>query len=118
MARRNVDFCGGASVPFTQYLRPLGRSLAQWIDKGVDGIDDEVITKARAIVAAGFFLEMEELDTWPRQAVFTIGDDDGDYATAVCANGPAVPGVVRKLILDADIGELCEMVAAAAPVPA
>ncbi len=103
---RNVDFRGGGLIPFTQYLRPHGLRAAQWIDVGTDGIDDEVVAKARLIVEAGFFLEMEELDTWPRTASFTIGDDYGDYRFETCANGPEVPGAVRRLIMLVEVEEL------------
>lgn len=97
---RNVDFQKGKSVPFTQYLR------SQWICKGSDGIDDEVIEKARKIVNDGFFLEMEEVNTLPREVLLSIGDDDGDYAMFRCVNGPEVPRTVRKMILETDLSYL------------
>lgn len=52
MTKRNTDFQDGNTIPFTQYLRPDGRATPVWIDTGSDGIDQDVVAKAREIVDA------------------------------------------------------------------
>ncbi|AGC35744.1 hypothetical protein ACP46_gp59 [Rhizobium phage RHEph06] len=84
------------NVYFTQYLRPDGRKQIISIDRPA-----HVVAKADHILSHGFRFECEELTTG--EVSLTISDDWGDYAFELCANGPAVPASVDKLILEFDV---------------
>jgi hypothetical protein len=83
------------SIPFTQYLRPHGRKRAEEIDR-----PPEVEALAARFIAAGGRYECEELTTGhvSLTAVYQVDGEDRDVAIEVCANGPAVPERVDKLV--------------------
>lgn len=83
------------SIKFTQYLRPHGRAVEQYI-----AVDDELADMADRIIAHGFAFSMELLTTgqvalyidalYPRPEVTVV--------TEICPNGPEVPIRIRKMI--------------------
>ena len=82
------------TIKFTQYLRPHGRQVAQYIDRPKD-IED----KAVAVVVAGGRFEMEELMTG--KISITCAYDDEDIAHRICENGPHLPATVDAIVEDA-----------------
>lgn len=83
-------------IPFTQFLRPNGRQIEVTIER------PEVIeAKARAIIAAGYRFEVEEL--MDGTASFTISDGEDDVAMELVKNGPGVPATVDKLVTEFEI---------------
>jgi hypothetical protein len=79
------------SIPFTQFLRPNGRRVGVRISR-----PEEVETKARAIMDAGYWFEVEELTTG--HASLTVTSRDQDEMFEVVPNGPEVPPAVDRLI--------------------
>lgn len=84
------------SIPFIQYLRPNGRKQAVSIERSA-----HVVTRADFIRDHGFRFEIEELMTG--QVHMTISDDNGDYSSKICDNGPDVPATVDAMILNFDV---------------
>jgi hypothetical protein len=87
------------SIPFTQYLRPDGRRRPTEID-----MPGEVEALAHKFIGAGGRFESEELMTGhvSLTAVHTVEDEPQDIVIEVCANGPAVPDAVERLVHAAD----------------
>ena len=87
-------------VPFTQYLRPFGQKEEIKIQMELD-----VCTKAQKILDAGYVFEAEVLSIG-NMVSFTIGgydpkiEEDSDCAMELVQNGPGVPAVVKRLIMD------------------
>jgi len=86
-------------VPFTQFLRPDGRTRAVVIS-----MPDEVADKARSIIANGLRFECEELMTGV--VSLTISDNEKDLAQELCENGPEVPKLVEKLITEFELSKV------------
>lgn len=80
-----------ADIPFTQYLRPDGRTTQVSIHR-----PDEISSLASRIVEAGYKFECEHLMT--NHASLTIAGPDGDEDIEVVANGPEVPGAVDRMV--------------------
>ena len=86
-----------ASIPFTQFLRPDGRTRAVLIDR-----PDAIALKAGELIARGYRFEVEELmDGTVSMTVEHADCEDGPFAIELCPNGPAVPETVDRLIADA-----------------
>lgn len=83
-------------IRFIQYLRPDGRKESVYIDR-----PEEIAHKAHEIWMAGFRLEAEVLIGG--MVSLTIGDDEGDYAFELSANGPGLENAVDRLIMHFDI---------------
>lgn len=81
-------------IPFTQYLRPNGRTAPVEIGRSA-----EVEQKAQEIMAAGYRFECEHLTTG--HASLTIHDPriEEDVAIEVVPNGPGVPAAVDRLVM-------------------
>lgn len=87
-------------IPFTQYMRPDGRSLERLFGRTKDvTIDrpDHVADKAQQIIAAGYRFECEILSTG--EVSLTITDDEADHAIEVVPNGPGMGEAVDRLVL-------------------
>jgi hypothetical protein len=80
-------------IPFTQYMRPDGRT--EQVDFECD--DEAVALKADQIIAAGFRFECEVLTS--NEVSLTISDGDDDLAGELCQNGPEVPIAIARLVL-------------------
>lgn len=82
------------SIPFTQYLMPNGRRAEESIDRPAD-----VEEKARAVIDAGYFFEMELLSDY-RTVSFTVADREAgvDLEIELVKNGPEVPAGVDRLV--------------------
>ena len=78
-------------IPFTQYLRPLGKPVPVTIDR-----PHRIADLAEKIIARGFRFECEHLRTG--HASFTITDEDGDADIEVVPNGPEVPSAIDRMI--------------------
>ena len=94
-------------ILFTQYLRPNGRAEEIWIER-----PDDVVTKAKAIIAAGARFEIEELSdgTVSMTVEHPDAEDQGQSVShLLCANGPEVPSAVDRLVSDAYL-RLCPLV--------
>ena len=83
------------SIEFTQYMRPSGRAVLQYIQ-----VDDELADMADRIIARGFVFSMELLTTG--DVALYIDDPhsnpDVTVVTEICPNGPEVPIRIRKMI--------------------
>jgi hypothetical protein len=85
---------GPKDVVFTQYLRPNGRAVRVWIERG-----EETVRKASEVAARGYTFEIEELED--RTVSMTVEGRDGPVSIRLCPNGPRVPGTVDELINEA-----------------
>lgn len=85
-------------IPFTQYLRPHGRSKPVTIER-----PEDIERLARVLIDGGCRFECEELQTG--DVSFTVEVcDRGEYiplSGEVCANGPDVPAAVDRLVVSA-----------------
>ena len=80
-------------IPFTQFLRPDGRTKTISIDR-----PDTVAAVARTILDQGYRFECEVLTTGDVSLTIT-NDDDGDVDVEVTKNGPGLIGeAVDRLI--------------------
>lgn len=84
-------------IEFIQYLRPNGRRRPVSVDR-----PEDVADKAALIVAAGYRLECEELNTGHVSLTIFDPDDEVDVGIEVVPNGPDVPDAVDKLIMSFD----------------
>ena len=82
------------SIPFTQYLRPHGRTKAVSIDR-----PPVVEAKALQLIVMGCRFELEELVTG--EASMTVEKGHDTLAIEVCENGPPIIAAVDKLVTDA-----------------
>lgn len=84
------------AIPFTQYLRPHGRKIAQFFP--VDG--RELFDLAEKFLKSGGRYECEVLTTGhvSLTAVHRVDGEDQDVVTEICSNGPAVPAAVDRLV--------------------
>jgi hypothetical protein len=85
------------SIPFTQYLRPLGRPTPVTIVRPLD-----VMQLADEVIAMDGQFSVEHLMTG--QASFTVEHDDypdEDVAHEIVSNGPPVLDAVDRLVRDA-----------------
>lgn len=87
-----------ATVPFTQYLRPDGRTRAVRIDR-----PDHIAQAADKIRSHGFKFTCEILSTG--DISFAVCDEFGDYLLMSCENGPRVPQTVDALITGFNLAE-------------
>lgn len=78
-------------IPFTQFLRPDGRQVPVQVHRPAD-----IEAKARAILAAGFVFECEQLITG--HVSLTIANSKEDVAIEICHNDRAVLAAVDRLI--------------------
>ena len=84
-------------VPFTQFLLPDGRAKSVSIQT-----DAGTAEKAFDLIRRGYRFECECLMTGEVSLTCeSKNEDDGPIAIEICANGPAVPTAVAKLIDDA-----------------
>lgn len=90
-------------ISFTQFLRPNGEQRPVTIDRPA-----AIEAKAQQIVDAGYRFECEELSTGA--VSLTISDGEDDLAMELCANGPAVPVAVDKLVSEFEIPSAAERV--------
>ena len=79
------------NIPFTQYLRPNGRTTEVSIDR-----PSEISDLAQRIIDAGFRFECEELTTG--HASLTIAGPEGDEDIELVMNGPGIPDAVDNLV--------------------
>jgi len=82
------------SIPLTQYLMPNGRPSPETIDRPAD-----IEEKARAVIDAGYFFEMELLSDWSTVSL-TVADRSAeeDLEIELVRNGPEVPAAVDRLV--------------------
>lgn len=81
-------------IPFTQFLMPDGRRSAVHIERPAP-----IEEKAQAIIAAGYRFECEMLTDFLTISLTIADPEHGeDLAIQLCANGPAVPAAVDRLI--------------------
>jgi hypothetical protein len=81
-----------ARIPFTQFLRPDGRTRSTEVE-----VSDDVAAMARAIIARGLRFECEVLTTG--HASFTITDpEEGDLDIRVVPNGPGVVEAIEDMV--------------------
>lgn len=78
-------------IPFTQYLRPNGRTTDATIDR-----PKEIYDKAMDIIKAGYRFEAEVLSTG--HVSLTIYKNGVDHDIEVVENGPKVPVAVDQMI--------------------
>lgn len=78
-------------IPFTQYLRPDGRTRQITID-----VNDVVGRMAEGLMRRGLCFEAEILTTG--EVSLTISDSEQDLAIEVVPNGPEVLRAVDRLI--------------------
>ena len=86
------------TIEFTQYLMPDGRKSPQFIDR-----PDEVETKAKAVVEAGGWFEMEMLNVpegLPNVSI-TCAYQGDDLVMQLAVNGPPVVEAVDKVVAEA-----------------
>lgn len=86
-------------IEFTQFLRPNGRQITVSVSR-----PDEIAQQAEALKAAGVRLEAEVLTTGEVSMTCERTGPDGeteDLSIRICPNGPAVPGMVDELIVEA-----------------
>ena len=83
------------SIPFTQYLRPDGRTRDVDIE-----MPAEIEQLAQIFIRRGGKYECEELTTGhvSLTAVHLVDGEYQDIAIQVCENGPEVPACVEKLV--------------------
>ena len=79
------------SIPFTQYLRPNGRTRDVTID-----MPEDIEKKAQELLATGHHFDIEELTTGMVSMTCEKGDDI--ISIQVCENGPPVEDAVKELI--------------------
>lgn len=85
------------SIPFTQYLMPHGRRQEVDIDR-----PEDVEAKARAVMDAGYFFELELLSDWQTVSLTVADRTNGeDLEIELVRNGPAVPDAVDRLVATA-----------------
>lgn len=82
------------SIPFTQYLRPNGRTKEVMIDMPAD-----IELKAGKLIESGCHFDIEVLSTGIIS--MTCEREDDVLAIRLSTNGPEVPIAVGKLIDDA-----------------
>lgn len=80
-------------IPFTQYLLPDGRKKSVSIER-----PDEIETRARRLIDAGYRFECEVLTTGDISLTVVDPYDEGDIAIEVVSNGPEVPVAVDRLV--------------------
>lgn len=85
-------------IYFTQFMRPHGNKQIVSIDR-----PDHIAKAADYILQNEFRFECEQLTTG--EVSLTISDNWGDYAFELCANGPAVPTSVDKLISEFNVAQ-------------
>lgn len=78
-------------VPFTQFMRPNGRSKPVLIDR-----PDKIARKAKILIESGHRFECEELMTG--LVSLTVVYDGENIDIEVVSNGPEVPKAVDRLI--------------------
>lgn len=81
------------AIPFTQYMRPDGHRVPQFID--LDATTEE---KSANLIAQGFRFEIEVLTTGEVSMTIVHDDYGCDVAIRVCPNGPQVPAKVAEMI--------------------
>lgn len=81
-----------AEIPFTQYLRPDGRTVPVTINR-----PDDIAVLAEFIREHGFRFECEHLSTGHVSLTIAGPDDDADIA--VVANGPEVPLAIDQMVV-------------------
>lgn len=86
------------TIPFTQFLRPSGKTKDTWIE-----MSDEVELLARRFIEAGGSYTSEMLHDGEVSlcAVFKPDPDDlepTDIACVIAMNGPDIPDAVEQLI--------------------
>jgi hypothetical protein len=82
------------AIDFTQYMRPNGRKVPQWIER-----PDDIEEKAKAVIAAGGRFEVEHLMSGA--ASLTVAYQDDDIAIRVVQNGPPVLEAVDAIVEEA-----------------
>lgn len=99
------------SIPFTQYLRPDGRTRAEsisrspeiealarrWIDAG-GKFEAEVLTTGHVSLSAAMRIDEDAADD---ALVFTLDGEWHDVVMKICANGPQVLDAVDELVREA-----------------
>ena len=59
------------TIPFTQYLRPYGKQVAQFFD-----CEEDLARKAQAIIGRGYRFECEELRNGVISLTIASGEED------------------------------------------
>jgi hypothetical protein len=97
-ARPSTLVLGPHDVPFTQYLRPDGRTRATCVERA-----PAIAALARQVIAAGYHFDIEELSDGTVSMTCEPNrpgpdGEDAPIAHGLCQNGPAVPMAVDRLI--------------------
>jgi len=82
------------SIPFTQYLRPDGRTRPVTVDRPAD-----IEALAKKVIDKGWTFCIEELRTG--EVSMTVSDGEVDVAVRLCDNGPSVPAMIDELVKEA-----------------
>jgi hypothetical protein len=86
------------NITFTQYLLPYGRQRESYIER-----PDDVVAKARQIIAAGYVFESEKLRNGFISLTITDHKVGEDVAIELFDNDYEVPARVDKLIMGFEI---------------
>lgn len=82
-------------ILFSEYLRPDGRKRPIMFP-----CDEKLYDRASDLIDKGLSFTCEVLSTG--EAAFYVGTNDGDVATEISDNGPAVKQAVERLISNAE----------------
>ena len=83
------------AVQFTQYLRPNGRKIIQYID-----LKPEIEKMAQTIIDYGYRFESEVLRDDITCSFTITNDEEGDVYIILVPNGPEVPQKISEMIWD------------------
>lgn len=83
------------TVQFTQYLRPNGHKITQYID-----LKPEIKKMAQTIIDCGYRFESEVLGDGTTCAFTITNDEEGDVYIILVPNGPEVPQKISEMIWD------------------
>jgi len=83
------------AVQFTQYLRPNGRKVTQYID-----LKPEIEKMAQTIIDCGYRFESEILSDEITCSFTITNDEEGDVYIVLVHNGPEVPQKISEMIWD------------------
>lgn len=81
------------AIPFTQFLRPNGKSVPTEIEMPPD-----IEKMAQELIAKGYKFEIEELNTNEVHMDCSLPGADGPVALELSDNGPAIIDAVKRLV--------------------
>lgn len=81
------------SIPFTQYLRPTGRQVPQYIQRG-----DKAEAQAKSCIDAGYRFEIEVLGNGLISMTSMFRDEEETIAIQIGPNDSKIPALVDSLV--------------------